>query len=60
MPHGQKRMGDGARKIAEMWNSGVEFLPLGSTVRGKAHKEGNGDLGDGGIGHLERQEQVLF
>ena len=60
MPHGHKRIGDGARKIAEMWNSGAEFLPSGLTVAGKAHREGNGDLGDGGMGHLERQEQVLL
>ena len=53
-------MGDGATKTAEMWNSGAEFLPPGSTVGGKAHREGNGDLGDGDMGHLERQEQVLL
>ena len=40
--HGQKRVGDGSRKIAEMWSSG------------------NGDLGYGGMDHLERQEQVLL
>ena len=47
--HGQKCVGDGSRKIAEVWGNGAEFLPLGSIVGGKAYREGNGDLGDGGM-----------
>ena len=53
-------MGDDSRTIVEIWSCGVEFLPLGSTVGGKTHKEGNGDLGDGGLVHLECQKQVLL
>ena len=60
MSHGQKRVGDDSRMVVEIWSCGVEFLPLGSIVGGKTHKEGNGDLGDGGLVHLECQKQVLL
>ena len=50
---GQKRVGDGLRKIAEVWGVGVEFLPLSLTVREEAHGEGDGNLGNGGLVHLE-------
>ena len=50
---GQKRVGGGSRKIAKVWGVGTEFLPLGLTVGEEAHGEGDGDLGDGGLVHLE-------
>ena len=58
--HGQKCVGNDSRKAAEMWSSGAVFLPFDSTVGGKSHRGVNGDLGDSGLVHLERQEQVLF
>ena len=58
--HGHKCVGNDTRKAAEMRSSGAEFLPFDSAVGGKAHRGGNGDLGDSGLVHLERQEQVLF
>ena len=58
--NGQKCVGNDTRKAAEMRSSGAEFLPFDWAVGGKAHRGGNGDLGDSGLVHLERQEQVLF
>ena len=53
MSPGQKRVGGGSRKIAKVLGAGIEFLPLGLTVGEEAHGEGDGDLGDGGLVHLE-------
>ena len=51
-------MGGGSRKIAEVWGVGAEFLPLGLIVGEEAHREGDENLGDGGLVHLKCWEQI--
>ena len=54
----QKCVGGGSRKIAEVWGVGAEFLPLGLIVGEEAHREGDENLGDGGLVHLKCWEQI--
>ena len=60
MSSSQKRVGSGTWEIAEVCGDCTKYFPISSWPRREVHGRGVGSIGNGGIGHLERQEQILL
>ena len=44
----------------EVWGDGSKYLPTSSRPGREVHRGGVRSMGDGGMGHLEHQEQILL